>query len=252
MATAKPKNASGPGGAGSIESQLREEIAQLTTALEETDQALDEWVAECERLQGIIKAKEGDMKTLAEQMDELRLHSLKLEEECNRIKSEANGRAPSSSPVSVAASSKAVEDLKRANDLLREQLAQSQNWVKEGLAKVEAANAAAEVEKKRAAQIEKEQEELMKGKKTALMQERDKAVGEAARLSAVVHAHELEIASLRAKLATAKDDLKDASALAGKTQALCTVARFQAETANTDNDMVVNWVKSAVRWSSRL
>jgi hypothetical protein len=62
----------------SVEAQLRHELAQVTAALEETDIALDEWIAETERLQELIKSKEKDSEALVGQMDELKQHSLKL------------------------------------------------------------------------------------------------------------------------------------------------------------------------------
>jgi chromosome segregation ATPase len=238
---------------GNIETQLRAEIKQLTSALEETDQALDEWVAECERLQNLIKTKENEMKTIGEQMEELKQHSLKLEEDRNKLKSLNSSTAGrNQSPARLDSGAHKVDELKQENESLRAQLSQAQQWVKEGLAKLEAANALTESEKKKVAHVEKEKDGLMKGQKSVLEVEKDKAVFEASRLANVVHAHELEIASLRAKLRTASEELKEAEASAGKHQALNAVASFQAECASTDNDAMVHWLKSAVRWSSRL
>lgn len=248
MAASTPTKIQKPGnGHGNVEGQLREEIQQLTAALEETDQALDEWVAECERLQGVIKSKENEMKSVGEQLEELKQYSLKMEEE---RKTKSPLRAQPAKQEST--SSKAVEDLKRENESLKVQLAQAQQWVKDGLAKIEQANAITESEKKKVATAEKEKEGLLKGQKGNLESERDKAVFEASRLGNVVHAHELELAKLRSALQIAKEDLREAEALAGKSQALCTVAKFQAECSSTDNDALVHWLKSAVRWSSRL
>jgi DNA repair exonuclease SbcCD ATPase subunit len=256
MASSKVK-APGPvlaAGAGqsSIENQLREEIKQLTAALDETDQALDEWVAECERLQKVIKAKEGESKTLGLQMEELKQHALRLEDERNQLKANTGKKAQLPTTTAGASSDREVDELRRANEALREQLAQSQRWVKEGLAKLDQANATIEAHRKKNESIESEKNALMQGQKSTIEQERDKAAFDAARLGNVVHAHELEIASLKAKLAQALEDKRDAEALAGKSQALCTVAKFQAECSNTDNDTLVHWMKQAVRWSSRL
>jgi chromosome segregation ATPase len=261
MATAKPKT-SGPASSGnvspSIESQLREEIKQLTAALDETDQALDEWVAECEKLQKVVKGKENELKSVGQQMEELKQHAFKLEEERNQLRTSSSHQGRGGSAVASKASAAAgsssgdLDELRRSNEVLKEQLAQSQKWVKEGLAKLEQANAAVTAEKKRTSHMESEKDAVMKGKKTTMEQERDNAVGEAARLSAVVQAHELELASLRKKLTAATEDARDAQILAGKVQAISTVVKFQAECASTENDAMVDWLKTAVRWSSRL
>lgn len=252
MSAVKAKTA-GPG-SQSIENQLREEIKQLTAALDETDQALDEWMAECDKLQKIIKSKDSDLKAAGQQLEELRLHALKLEEERNELRSSSSGKTGASPKASVpkGPSNENVEELRRANEALKEQLTQSQKWVKEGLAKLEQANAAVAEERKRASQMESEKDAALNGQRTTIEQERDKAVAEASRLSAVAHAYELEIASLKAKLATATEDARDYREIAGKAQAVSTAAQFQAECASTDNDTLVNWLKAAVRWSSRL
>ena len=53
MATKKASNGTSP--QLNTEAQLRKELAQVNSALAETDEALDEWIAEAERLQGLVK-----------------------------------------------------------------------------------------------------------------------------------------------------------------------------------------------------
>lgn len=249
-----------------VEAQLRQEIAQLTAALEETDEALDEWIAETERLQEVLKTKDKETKQLLEQMDELRIHSLKLiedyqaqQEELKRVKSSkpaaaafAQAAAAPAKPQPSAQQKALEQELANKNAQLSKQLAQAQDWVAQGLKKLELAEEQIKLERKKRAAVEQEHASLLEGKKMQLETERDNALWHVGRMENVVHALELELHEKRQKVDNLQSELVETRGDAGKWQAFYAVQRFQAESANTDNMLVVNWMKSVVRWSAKL
>lgn len=246
-----------------VEAQLRQEIAQLTAALEETDEALDEWIAETERLQEVLKTKDKETKQLLEQMDELRIHSLKLiedyqaqQEELKRVKSSkpaAFAQAAVPAPAKPSVQQKALEqELANKNAQLSEQLSQAQDWVAQGLKKLELAEQEIKLEQTKRAKVEQEHASLLEGKKMQFETERDNALWHVGRLENVVHALELELKEKRKKVDNLHIELVETRGEAGKWQAFYAMQRFQAESSNTDNMLVVNWMKSVVRWSAKL
>ena len=201
--------------------QLRQELAQVTALLQETDEALDEWVAECDRLQRLVAAKEEEVRRVTETVEELKQHVLRLEEQ------RPGASAASSASTDALALERAV------TQSLREQLLQAQTWVKDGLEKVKLAEAQAAEAKARAA-------------------EAARSVGEAARLENVRHAQELELVALRAKHKAATEELAEAKAQVGKLQAINAVLSFQLSQLQAEDASVMHWMRGVLRWSARL
>ena len=108
-------------------------------------------------------------------------------------------------------------------------------WVKEGLEKLKIAEERAAAEKKRA-------DDLARGN----------GVAEAQRLGNVVHAHELELEKLRNLVATLKSENAEARALVGVLQAKSTVLSFLLDQAKGEEEGLLAWMRSVLRWSSRI
>jgi chromosome segregation ATPase len=211
---------------GSTADSLRAELSQVTSLLQETDEALDEWVAECERLQGLVLGKDAELRTLVDTVNELRQEVLKYEE---RLSASAQ---PGSAPVTRGAAGGGTP---ASDAALREQLVQAQTWVKQGLEKLKEAEARALGEKKRA-------DQLAAGN----------GAGEAARLGNVVHAHELELAKLRQLVGALRAENAEAKALVGLLQAKSTVLMFQLEQARGEEEGLLAWIRSTLRWASKV
>jgi len=230
VAAAPAPPAQAAGAASNSFDALRAELHQVTALLQETDDALDEWVAECERLQGVVATKDSEIKALMDAVNELRQEVLRREDLLKAAPQPPQGAGSALSAASRGASA-AVQD----TSALREQLVQAQTWVKEGLEKLKDAEARALAEKKRA-------DALSTGKH----------VGEAARLGNVVHAHELELAKLRALVATLKQDCAEARAQVGVLQATSTVLSHELDQAKGDEAGLLAWLRGMLRWSSRM
>lgn len=236
-------------GAQQSEAELRQELGRLNSSLEEADEALDEWIAEAERLQGLLKSREKEMQALGLQLEELRLHSIKVEEELDMLRKQANKNKQAAPPADKESAS---SDLARANEALRVQLVQSQEWVKEAIQKKEEAERLVNVERDKTKQVEKDLNELLQGKRATVEKERDDAVQNSARLTNVCHAYELQLNQLKEQIAELSERARDAEANSGRFQALKTATEFHLLQANTENDLVVSWMKSVLRWSSKL
>lgn len=210
--------------------QLRAELTKVTALLQETDEALDEWIAECEKLQKTIASKETENTTLRQQIDELRLHVIKLSEGGGGSTTTTTSGAKRTTTTPLAAGGKAAGD-----EVLREQLKQAQQWVKESQAKAEA-------EANRAKAAIKERDELMSKTNT----------GEAVRLANVAHAQELELKALRAKVVALNDAIREANLELGKVQFFATVLSYQVELAREEDFTISSMLRSVLQWSSRL
>ena len=218
-----------PASAASTLDALRKEVAKLNAMLRETDEALDEWVAECDRLQRELAAKDADVKRMSAALSE--------------AQRKLNVDGKDKDAQLKARQAEAVQ----ARQQLDEERMRAANRIQELGAALAQARADADVER---TELEKSRKALAEA--AAGKAELERAAADSSRLEAVRHAQELELKELRAKLADANTRAETSANCIPELEVKSAVQGFQLSVVQDEDATVTNWLKALMRMGARL